>query len=328
MVDDPKAGIGAIRRAVAVLSSGGLVAFPTETVYGLGADASNPTAVRRVFEVKGRPVDHPLIVHLGALDQLDDWARDVPDAARVLSRTFWPGPLTMILRRSNRVVDEVTGGRETVGLRIPDHGVALEMLRSFGGGVAAPSANRFGRVSPTSADHVRADLGDDVDFILDGGPCTVGVESTIVDLSGDEPEVLRPGGISADLISQVLAMPVRLWGGERDVAAPGTLASHYAPEVRVEIVAVDEVPGRCVEVLASGLRVGVLGAEEIHDLPVEAVVLEAGGGPDGFARVLYERLRDADRLGLDILLVQPPEPIGVGVAIHDRLKRAAHVRPR
>ncbi len=180
-----------------MLRDGGLVAFPTETVYGLGADASSPAALRRLYAVKGRPADHPVIVHLASIGQLADWAVDVPERARRLAEACWPGPLTLVLERSPRVPDEVTGGRPTVGLRVPDQPIALALLRAFGGGVAAPSANRFGRVSPTTADDVRADLGDDVDVVLDGGPCRVGVESTIVDCSRGDPIVLRLGGIRA-----------------------------------------------------------------------------------------------------------------------------------
>ena len=193
-----------IDQAVAILRAGGLVAFPTETVYGLGADASNDAAVGRVFSVKGRPTDHPLIVHLADAEQLDGWAAIVTPTARLLADAFWPGPLTILVERSASVSLAVTGGRSTVGLRVPDHPVARELLRAFGGGIAAPSANRFGRVSPTTAAHVAADLGEDVDVVLDGGPCRVGVESTIVDLTGEVPVVLRSGGISIDRLEELL----------------------------------------------------------------------------------------------------------------------------
>jgi L-threonylcarbamoyladenylate synthase len=185
-----------IEKATGVLRAGGLVAVPTETVYGLGADAENAAAVARVFQVKGRPRSHPLIVHIGGADLLGDWAEDVPATARRLAECFWPGPLTLVLRRGRRVPLEATGGLETVAVRVPAHPVALALLTAFGGGVAAPSANRFGSVSPTTADHVRAELGDAVDFVLDGGPCQVGVESTIVDATGDTPSILRPGGVT------------------------------------------------------------------------------------------------------------------------------------
>ena len=227
--------------AVAALGSGGLVAFPTETVYGLGADAANADAVARIFEVKGRPLGHPVIVHVAAADALDEWAVAIPPAARLLADECWPGPLTMILRRSARVPDVVTGGRDTVGLRVPDHPVARSLLEAFGGGVAAPSANRFGKVSPTTAGHVLADLGAEVDVILDGGPCHVGVESTIIDLTGEWPEVLRPGGVGLERLIEILGPSVRRWAGAAitdpgSARAPGMLAAHYAPSARVVLV--------------------------------------------------------------------------------------------
>jgi L-threonylcarbamoyladenylate synthase len=312
-----------IARAVEVLRSGGLVAFPTETVYGLGADATDPAAVERVFAVKGRPARHPLIVHLASADHLDAWALDVPPHARVLADAFWPGPLTLLLQRSSLVPDAVTGGRDTVGLRVPDHPVALALLTAFDGGLAAPSANRFGRVSPTTADHVRADLGADVDLVLDGGPCRVGVESTIVDLTGDEPEVLRPGGVSFERLEDVLGQPVGLWLGDREVGAPGTLATHYAPLAHVEVVELEAVVARAATLLAEGRSVGVLAPAGLPDLPDAAVELEPAGDGEGYARLLYARLRQADRLGLDTLLAVPPTAVGVGVAVRDRLARAA-----
>jgi L-threonylcarbamoyladenylate synthase len=313
-----------IERAVAVLRAGGLVAFPTETVYGLGADAANPAAVRRVFEVKGRPATHPLIVHLGSAAALDRWAVDVPPAARLLAEACWPGPLTVLLRRSPSVPDVVTGGRDTVGLRVPAHPLALALLERFGGGIAAPSANRFGRVSPTTAADVQADLGSDVDLVLDGGPCQVGVESTIVDLTGGEPEVLRPGGVSFERLEEVLGRPVGLWLGDRDVAAPGTLPAHYAPAARVEVLdEVSAVAERAAQLLAAGRRVAVLAPVALAGLPDGVVELEPAGGPESYARVLYGRLRQADRLGVEVVLAVPPERVGVGVAVRDRLMRAA-----
>ena len=193
-----------VDRALAVLRAGGLVAIPTETVYGLAADASNPEAVRRIFAVKRRPADHPLIVHIADQAEMNDWAAILPDAAVILADACWPGPLTLLVPRGSRVLDDVTGGRSTVGLRVPAHPLTLELLHRFGGGLAAPSANRFGRVSPTTADHVRADLGDEVDFVFDGGPCPIGVESTIVDCTVDPPQVLRPGAITADEVAALL----------------------------------------------------------------------------------------------------------------------------
>src|SRR6266540_4573430 len=214
-----------ISGAAETLRRGGLVAFPTETVYGLGADADNAAALARLYAVKGRPGEHPVIVHVGAPAQLDEWAADVPVAARRLGDALWPGPLTLVLRRAARVLDGVTGGGETVGVRVPDQPVALALLRAFGGGIAAPSANRFGHVSPTTADDVRADLGDDVDVILDDGPCTVGVESTIVDCTADELVILRPGGVTRERIEEVSGRPAAI-ARDSPVRAPGTLKSH------------------------------------------------------------------------------------------------------
>ena len=217
-----------IREAVAVLARGGLVAFPTETVYGLGADASNETAVRRIFSVKGRPADHPLIVHLARVEQLADWAQRVPEAAWRLAEAFWPGPLTLVLPRAPRVLDVVTGGQESVGIRVPSHPVAQALLQAFGGGIAGPSANRFGRVSPTTAEHVRAELGSEVDLVLEGGQSEVGIESTIVDLSSDRPALLRPGIIGAERIAAVLGNALHA-PDRTSPRASGMLASHYAP---------------------------------------------------------------------------------------------------
>jgi L-threonylcarbamoyladenylate synthase len=310
--------------AVEVLLEGGLVAFPTETVYGLGADAGNAVAVRRVFEVKRRPPGHPLIVHLPDRSALDEWASSVPPAADALARAFWPGPLTLLLRRSGRVPDEVTGGADVVGLRVPSHPLALELLHAFGGGIAAPSANRFGKVSPTTADHVRADLGDDVDVILDGGPCRVGIESTIVDCTTDEPEVVRPGGVTYEELDRVLAAPVGVWLGERTVAAPGTLAAHYAPNAAV--VVVDEPSDARVLVrtaLRGDQRVAILAPEQIDDLPPSVTSLAPAGDPASYAAVLYDRLREADRMGIDLVIAVPPPDRDIGRAVRDRLRRAA-----
>ena len=240
-----------ITHAAAVLRDGGLVAFPTETVYGLGADASSPAAVRRLFRVKGRPPDHPVIVHVASINHVPEWVSGMPGYAVALAGECWPGPLTLVLPRSARVPDEVTGGLDTVGIRVPAERTAQALLRAFGGGVAAPSANRFGRVSPTTAEDVRADLGDDVDVVLDGGPSRVGVESTIVDCSGAEPAILRVGGISRERIEEIAGRPVPV-RDQGEVRAPGTLASHYAPRARV--VAVDR-RRRARDARARGARV-------------------------------------------------------------------------
>jgi L-threonylcarbamoyladenylate synthase len=311
-----------IARAADVLRGGGLVAFPTETVYGLGADASSRDALRRLYAVKGRPPDHPVIVHLASASQLGEWAADVPEDARTLADSFWPGPLTLVLPRTDRVPSEATGGLPTVALRVPDQSIALALLRAFGGGLAAPSANRFGRVSPTSAIDVRADLGDDVDVILDGGPCRVGVESTIVDCATGAPSILRLGGIARERIEDVLGRTVPL-RSDGSVRAPGTLSSHYAPRARVEVVDAAELVERTHRALRSSARVGVLTPKLPDDLPASAVVVGTPADPDEYARSLYRLLRAADDQQLDVLLAVAPPEVGIGAAVGDRLRRAA-----
>ncbi len=312
-----------LARAVAVLHSGGLVAFPTETVYGLGCDAESPEALRHLYAVKRRPPEHPVIVHAADTAALDVYAIDVPDVARRIVAELWPGPLTLVVRRSARIPDEVTGGRDTVGLRVPDEPTALALLGAFGGAVAAPSANRFGRVSPTTAAHVHADLGDDVDLVLDGGPSRVGVESTIVDCSSDEPAILRVGGVPQAVIEEVLGASVALrTAGE--VAAPGTLPGHYAPRARVVLVDERAAGARAAGLLAAGERVGLLMLAPVPSgLPGGLVVLDPPADVDEFARSLYARLREADRAALDVVLAVAPPADGMGAAVADRLLRAA-----
>jgi L-threonylcarbamoyladenylate synthase len=318
-------GVSDVTDAAAVLQAGGLVAFPTETVYGLGADAANRDAVRRLFAVKGRPPDHPLIVHIAAVADLDKYAEGVTDAARSLAYACWPGPLALVVRRRAGVIaDEVTGGRATVALRVPAHPIAHALLSEFGGGVAAPSANRFGRVSPTTAAHVRADLGADVDLVLDGGPTTIGVESTIVDCSAPSgrPAILRLGGIEPATIEAIVGQPVEhLTSGQ--VAAPGTLERHYSPAARVVVVEPGEVAARATGSLARGERVGLLAMKPPSGLPAGVVVLNPPADAGDYAHVLYTRLREADDCELDVVFVIPPPPDGIGAAVADRLARAA-----
>lgn len=319
-------------RAVAALRQGKLVAFPTETVYGLGADAENARAVARIFAVKGRPSDHPLIVHLASADQLAYWAADVPESAKRLAAACWPGPLTLLLRKSPRVPDATTGGLASVGLRVPAHPLALELLRRFGGGIAAPSANRFGRVSPTSAGHVQADLGSDVDVLLDGGDCGVGVESTILDLSGEAPILLRPGGVTVERVESLLGVSV----GHRAAAgvrAPGMLASHYAPRARVELLARGALGSRALELARAGQRVTVLlplgdDRDELRDERKEpgVLVLDLGKSEEEAAQRLYAALRQADLDRADVVLASLPEARGLGAALADRLTKAAGPR--
>ena len=321
---------GSISRAAGVLRAGGLVAMPTETVYGLAADASDPHAVARVFAAKGRPAGHPLIVHIGPDACLAEWARHVPEDALRLADAFWPGPLTLILQRHPSVPLVVTGGRDTVAVRMPAHPVAQRLLASFGGGVAAPSANRFGRVSPTTAADVVADLGELVDLVVDGGPCEIGVESTIVELTQDDEAlrgapratILRSGGVSTEDLEDVLGCRVRAMASGL-ARAPGMLASHYAPQTPLLLCEADEAPARVAKLASSGARVGVLSLGGIGDSDA-LVAWDAGGDVALLASSLYRRLREADAEGLDVLVVVPPPPQGLGVAVRDRLRRAAH----
>ncbi|GAA0300152.1 L-threonylcarbamoyladenylate synthase [Streptomyces polychromogenes] len=316
-----------IETAVGVLRAGGLVALPTETVYGLGANAEDAAAVARIFQVKGRPPSHPLIVHIGGAEQLDDWVEEVPATARLLARHFWPGPLTLVLRRGHRVPLEATGGLETVAVRVPDHPVALALLSAFGGGVTAPSANRFGAVSPTTADDVRAELGDAVDFVLDGGPCEVGVESTIVDVTGDTPAVLRPGGVTREDLEAVLGHPLAV-PATSSVRVPGQHPSHYAPRAHVVLVEPGKVVAEAERAQELGHRVGVLLPPAGAGVPVKAhTVLEVPGSMSAYARGLYGFLRELDQRGCDLIVASLPEERGLGLAIANRLRRAAGPRP-
>lgn len=292
-----------VERALEVLIAGGLVAIPTETVYGLAADASNETAVRRIFAAKGRPADHPLIVHVASPEQLAHWAAEVAPPARRLADTCWPGPLTLLVPRAAHVLDVVTGGRGTVGVRVPAHPMALDLLQRFGGGLAAPSANRFGKVSPTTAQHVVDDLGDSVDLVLDGGPCPVGVESAIVDCTTSPPQVLRPGGIPTEQISQLLGG--NLAGASGPSRASGMLESHYAPRARVVLV----------DTAAQ--------ARDTADEYGGSMVLDRTDDLAAYARLLYADLRAADRSGAPVVVAVLPPAAGLGHAIRDRLYKAA-----
>lgn len=315
-----------IERAASVLRAGGLVAFPTETVYGLGANAENTDAVGRVFDVKGRPRSHPLIIHIGASDQLDDWAEGVTPAAQLLAKHFWPGPLTLVLRRSQRVPLVVTGGIETVALRVPAHAKALALLSAFGGGIAAPSANRFGSVSPTSAAHVREELGTQVDFILDGGSCAVGIESTIVDVTGDDPAILRPGGVTREALERVLGRSISV-GSKGSVPTPGQHALHYAPRAHVILVEAEKLIAEAARLTEQGRRVGILLPRALASPTVDAharIIV-----PDSmrdYARQLYGMLRELDRRGCEVIVASVPTDKQLGLAISDRLRRAAGPR--
>lgn len=327
--DEPASGAHAPRpssaanvaRAVSVLRHGGLVGLPTETVYGLAADAANPVAVARIFAAKGRPVDHPLIVHLHRASQLACWARYVPLAAWELAEAFWPGPLTMILPRAGSVLDAVTAGLDSVALRVPAHPLARQVLEHFGG-LAAPSANRHKRISPTTAQDVRDELGDAVDLLLDGGPCAVGIESTIVDLSADRLRVLRPGAITTQDLQRVSRLAVDVCV-DATLHCPGRMDSHYAPRARVLLASIEQVPQQLAACRASGACVGVLAAQRSPTWPTDIAWLDLGSSPGEQAYQLYQRLREADRLGLDVLIAVPPAGAGLARALRDRLSRAA-----
>ena len=308
--------------AAKCLIAGDLVAFPTETVYGLGADASNSKAVARIYSVKGRPNDHPLIVHIASMDRMGDWASEVPEYAIALARNFWPGPMTLVLKRSELAGDFVTGGQDTVGVRVPDHVVALALLEAFeqagGKGVAAPSANRFGHVSPTTAQAVSDELGDylsDGDQILDGGACDVGVESTIIDCTGEAPRILRPGAVTVAMIEESTGLVVGVVGNGNSVErikirVSGSLDSHYAP---VAIVVLDQSPF---------VGQGFIAMADV-ETPDGVVRLASPKTHEEFARVLYASLRAADLQGLATIVVHQPQGDGIAIAIRDRLKRAA-----
>ena len=308
----------AISNAAAALQAGALVAFPTETVYGLGADATNESAVAHIYSVKGRPADHPLIVHIGQLSQLDHWAIDIPDYAIALARVFWPGPMTLILKRSIKAKDFITGGQDSVGIRIPANTIALALLREFDGGVAAPSANRFGAISPTTAQAVKDEVGEylnlEQDLILDGGPCLVGVESTIIECLEDFPRVLRPGAITAEMIEETTGL--RIDNSKSQTRASGLLDTHYAPKAKVFLL--DPIN----PVVACITGVGFIAAAN-HPTPDGAIRLAAPISDDEYARGLYEALREGDRKNLSAIYVVPPAGDGVAIAIRDRLQRAA-----
>lgn len=308
----------AISNAAAALQAGALVAFPTETVYGLGADATNESAVARIYSVKGRPADHPLIVHIGQLSQLDQWAIDIPDYAIALARDYWPGPMTLILKRSEKAKDFITGGQDSVGIRIPANPIALALLHEFTGGIAAPSANRFGAISPTTAHAVNDEIGEFLnpakDLILDGGPSLVGVESTIIECLEDLPRILRPGAITEEMIEGSTGLKIER--SESQTRASGLLDTHYAPKAKVFLL--DPVN----PVVACIAGVGFLAAEN-HLTPDGAIRLASPIDDDDYARCLYEALREGDRKNLTVIYVIPPSGDGVAIAIRDRLQRAS-----
>jgi L-threonylcarbamoyladenylate synthase len=308
----------ALAVAGAQLKAGHLVAFPTETVYGLGADATNSHAVARIYEAKGRPADHPLIIHIASMDRMGEWASDVPEYAITLARKFWPGPMTLVLRRSELAADFVTGGQDTVGVRVPEHIVALGLLEVFekvgGKGMAAPSANRFGHVSPTSAAAVIEELGEYLskdDLVLDGGLCSVGVESTIIDCTGNAPKVLRPGAVSALMIEESTGL--KITESEFMIRVSGSLDNHYSPAAKV-LLKETPVQGQ-----------GFIASASIQT-PPGVIRLASPESDEEFAQILYSALRQGDAQGLSEVVVIQPKGIGIAVAIRDRLARAANGR--
>lgn len=316
----------AVKEAAQALSRGQLVGFPTETVYGLGADAANEDALRKLFELKGRPSNHPVIVHLSSADDLSKWASHVPEAAITLANIFWPGPLTLVLKKGKHVLSQVTGGQDTVALRVPSHPVAQALLSEFGSGIAAPSANRFGRLSPTSADDVRAEFGSDLAVVLDGGPSEVGIESSIVDLSGEEARILRPGMIQAEsifLALQELGVKTsnqnKVDAGETRV--PGSLASHYAPSTPLRLVASAQFNQELSALERSGTDTAVLSFNPAPLLHRNWIT--AARFPEHYAHTLYRNLRKLDSMGAELILLEEPPDSPEWEGIWDRLKRAS-----
>lgn len=320
-----------IAAAAQILCSGGTVAFPTETVYGLGADAVNPSAIQKIYRIKQRPVDHPLIIHIGAISDLHHWTQTIPGSAWKLAQHFWPGPLTLILPRSARIPDCVTGGQDTVGLRMPAHPIALALLHTLGPekALAAPSANRFGRISPTAAAHVQQELGTEVDMILDGGACQVGLESTIISFHDGIPQILRPGGITPAAIEAVLQSPVLLpHHRPQTIRASGTLLAHYAPTTPLQLYPAAELWRHALVLAKQGLRILVITwSDRNRSRPALSESIEQcimPSDPAAYGQQLYARLRQFDQLGYDYLLVETPPDHPGWLAITDRLQRASY----
>ena len=308
-----------IKVAAKALKDGHLVAFPTETVYGLGADATNENAVSRIYAVKGRPTGHPLIVHISSINQLGKWAIDIPEYAIKLARTYWPGPMTIILKKSLLAKDYVTGGQSNVGVRVPSHSVALSLLKTFenlgGFGIAAPSANRFGAVSPTTGESVLEELGDFLsaqDIILNGDKCLIGVESTIIDCTGGEPIILRPGAITADMVKSTTNLELQTKINENKIKAPGLLESHYSPKAKIIL---DKI---------AKAGEGFIAMSNIPT-PIGAIRLASPKTNEEYAKALYSSLRLADQKKIDTIAIILPDSIGIGDAVRDRLTKAANV---
>jgi L-threonylcarbamoyladenylate synthase len=312
----------AVKEAARVLARGQLVAFPTETVYGLGADAANPEALKLLFAAKGRPDRHPVIVHLADSEDLEKWCAEVPEAALILANVFWPGPLTLVLKKGRHVLDLVTGGQETVAVRVPGHPVAQELLREFGSGIAAPSANKFGRLSPTSAEDVKAEFGDEVPVVLDAGPSEIGIESTIVDLSAGKPRILRPGMIQKESIFVALShlglSPST--EDEKKPRVPGSTRTHYAPATTLRLVNPERFADMLLDLEKEGVDAAVLSFKAAPVLHRNWIT--ASRFPSHYGHNLYRNLRKLDSVGADLLIVEEPPSGGEWEAIWDRLRRA------
>lgn len=312
-----------INKAVSILQQGGLVALPTETVYGLGADATNSEAVRRIFLAKERPEDHPLIVHVAKIEQLADWAREIPPQALQLAEAFWPGPLTLILKKQPQVLDIVTGGQDTVGVRIPGHPVARALLEAFGGGLAAPSANKFTHISPTTASAVFDELGREVDLILDGGACEVGLESTIVDMTQGQPVILRPGMITAEAIEAVLKQPVMSKAIETVTKVPGMHHLHYAPTTKTSLIEHFDIPLLLQTISPDDLPVVLMVRNEpLIPMTDQVFWVKMPADPKEYAHDLYRTLRSLDSLHYKRIIIENVPNDRAWCAIADRLKKA------
>jgi L-threonylcarbamoyladenylate synthase len=318
-----------LNKAVTILRAGGLVAFPTETVYGLGADASNETAIRKIFRAKERPYDHPLIVHVANITQLADWARDISPATQKLAEAFWPGPLTIILKKHPRVLDIITGGQETIGLRIPRHPLAQTLLSTFGGGLAAPSANKFTHLSPTTAEAVQEELGDKVDLVLDGGACAVGLESTILDMSGLQPIILRPGMITTAQLAAILKCKIAFRQSASVIRAPGMHTLHYAPMTKTVVLAMEQIPIFLQSLNKPDLPVALVTYSSyfpLSQITSKCYHVKLAARADIYAHDLYQTLRALDRQQFKCIIIEAVPEGPAWEAIRDRLKKASGKR--
>lgn len=318
----PQVSHSQLQQAVAALRAGEVVAFPTETVYGLGADASNPEAVKKIYQLKGRPSSHPLIVHIGDITQLPQWASDLSLAAINLASEFWPGPLTLVLKRDPALNTVVTGGQDTVAVRVPHHPVAQQLLKAFGGGIAAPSANRFGHVSPTRAEHVREEFGAEVGIVLDGAGCEIGLESTIVSCVGSVPQLLRPGAITLSQLQAVVPQVTAALDATTP-RAPGMLERHYSPRTPLKLVATSDLQAAIRQITQAGETVAVLATFPTTELNEQIIWINGGTNPTLYARHLYGNIRVLDKLGASVILVEALPSSDQWVAVNDRLRRAA-----